>query len=151
MLGTEPTAISACEPSTVRPSESVDRDAVAGARAPTSARELLRIVMPRSRKTRSMAMAASASSCGITRSRLETSVTLHAHGQVGAGELGAGHAGADHDQVLGQLGQVVDLAPVEDPLAVGHGGRAAPAGVAPVAISTVEASMRVLSVTVRRA
>ena len=31
--------------------------------------------MPRSRKTRSMAIAASASSCGITRSRLETSVT----------------------------------------------------------------------------
>ncbi len=32
--------------------------------------------MPRLRNTRSIAMAASASSCGMTRSRLETSVTL---------------------------------------------------------------------------
>ena len=84
--------------------------------------------MPRARKTRSMAIAASASSCGMTRSRLETSVTVDAHGQVGAGELGAGDAGADHDQVLGQLGQVVDLAPVEDALAVGHGGGQHPRG-----------------------
>ena len=37
---------------------------------------------------------------------------------VGRGELRAGHAGADHDHVLGDLGEVVDLLPVEDPLPV---------------------------------
>jgi hypothetical protein len=40
---------------------------------------------------------------------------------VGAGELGPGDAGADHDQVPGQLGQVVELPPVQDALAVGFG------------------------------
>ena len=44
-------------------------------RATDAARDWLRIVMPRSRNTRSIAIAASASSCGMTRSRLETSVT----------------------------------------------------------------------------
>jgi hypothetical protein len=44
-------------------------------RSTEAARDWFRIVMPRSRNTRSMAIAASASSCGITRSRLETSVT----------------------------------------------------------------------------
>ena len=66
---------------------------------------------------------------------------LDPHREVRAGELGAGHAGADDDQVLRQLGQVVDLAPGQDALAVRHGGRAAPRGVAPVAISTVAASI----------
>ena len=41
---------------------------------------------------------------------------------VGAGELGAGYARTDHDQSLGQLGQVVDLLPVQDPLTVAAGG-----------------------------
>src|SRR5690606_39367808 len=41
----------------------------------SAARELLRMVMPRERNARSIANAASASSCGITRSRLETRVT----------------------------------------------------------------------------
>ena len=45
---------------------------------------------------------------------------LGAQRLVGAGELGPGHAGADHDQLFGDLGQVVQLAPVQDPLAVGH-------------------------------
>ena len=76
--------------------------------------------MPRARNTRSIAVAASASSCGMTRSRLETRVTVDAHRQVGRRELGAGDTGADDDQVRRQLGQVVDLAPGEDPLAVGH-------------------------------
>ena len=40
---------------------------------------------------------------------------------VGAGELGPGDAGADHDQVPGQLGQVVELPPGQDALAVGFG------------------------------
>src|SRR5690606_31050805 len=42
-----------------------------------------------------------------------------AHGEVGGGELGAGDAGADHDEVLGEFVEVVELAPGEDALAVG--------------------------------
>ena len=72
--GTEPTAISTCEPSTVRPSAS-STTTPPSVRRTAAARELLRIVMPRARNTRSIAIAASASSCGMTRSRLETSVT----------------------------------------------------------------------------
>ena len=135
--GTEPTAISACEPSTVRPSASVDHDAVGGA-------------ADRRRPGRWPG-----SSCRATGTRRSIAVgrvgVLVRHdpvpagdqghvdpgGQVGAGELGPGHAGADDDQPLRQLGQVVDLAPGEDPLAVGQGGRAGRRGVAPVAISTV--------------
>ena len=45
---------------------------------------------------------------------------LDAHLGVGGRELGAGDAGADHGEVLGQLLQLVELAPVEDALAVGH-------------------------------
>ena len=41
--------------------------------------------------------------------------------EVAGGELGAGDAGADDDEVLGHLVEVVDVAPVEDPLAVGLG------------------------------
>ena len=41
--------------------------------------------------------------------------------EVAGGELGAGDAGADDDEVLGHLLEVVDVAPVEDPLAVGLG------------------------------
>ena len=57
---------------------------------------------------------------------------LAAHGEVGAGELRAGDAGPDDDQVLRQLGQVVELPPVEDPLAVrlgaGHDARVGAGG-----------------------
>src|SRR5438067_1316935 len=74
VLGTDPTAISAWEPSTTRPSDSVTATPSAERRT-EAARELLRIVMPRARNTRSIAIAASWSSCGITRSRLDTSVT----------------------------------------------------------------------------
>ena len=74
MFGIEPTAISACEPCTLRPSES-STSTPSAVRRTASARELLRMLMPRLRNTRSMAIAASASSCGITRSRLETRVT----------------------------------------------------------------------------
>ena len=45
---------------------------------------------------------------------------LGAERLVGAGELGAGDAGADHDQLLGELVEVVDLRPVQDALAVGQ-------------------------------
>ena len=74
MLGIAPTAISACEPVTVWPSASVT-STPSPVLTTDSARDLLRIVMPRSRNTRSIAIAASASSCGITRSRLDTRVT----------------------------------------------------------------------------
>ena len=40
---------------------------------------------------------------------------------IGAGELGPGDARADHDQVPGQFGQVVELPPGQDALAVGFG------------------------------
>jgi len=43
----------------------------------------------------------------------------YAHRKVSRGELGTGDAGADHDQVLGEGRQVIDLAPGEDALAVG--------------------------------
>ena len=46
---------------------------------------------------------------------------LGAHLDVGRHELRPGDAGADDDQVLGQLGEVVELAPGEDALAVGLG------------------------------
>ena len=42
--------------------------------------------------------------------------------EVCLGELGAGDAGSDDDEPLGQLGELVDLLPGEDPLAVGHRG-----------------------------
>jgi hypothetical protein len=74
VFGIEPTAISACDPVTCRPSDSVT-STPSSVRLTWSARELFRIVMPRARNTRSIAMAASASSCGITLSRLDTSVT----------------------------------------------------------------------------
>ena len=47
----------------------------------------------------------------------------HRNAQFGVGvdELGASDAGADHDKVLGQLLQVIELAPVQDSLAVGLG------------------------------
>ena len=77
--------------------------------------------MPRRSKTVCSSSAASLSSPGRTRSRLDTSVTCEPIGEVGVGELRAGDAGADDDEVLGQLGQVVELAPVEDALAVGLG------------------------------
>ena len=53
---------------------------------------------------------------------------LYAHGRVCAGELGTGHTRPDDDQVVRQLGQVVHLPPVEDPLAVRHRGGQHPRG-----------------------
>src|SRR5699024_1563801 len=46
---------------------------------------------------------------------------LAAQGPVRARELGTGHAGAADDQVLGQGVQLVQLGPVQDPLAVAGG------------------------------
>jgi hypothetical protein len=47
---------------------------------------------------------------------------LRSQAVVGGGELGAGHTGTHHDELFRQLVQVVDLRPVEDPLAVGPRG-----------------------------
>ncbi len=44
---------------------------------------------------------------------------LRAEAEVGLGELGPGDAGAHDDEPLGELLEVVDLLPGEDPLAVG--------------------------------
>ena len=120
MLGTEPTVISACEPVTVRPSASVTT-------TPSP-----------SRRTDS------ARACGEDlHTALGEDVLQHgggvgvlagehpvaagherdpgAHLDVGRHELRPGDAGPDDDQVLGQLGEVVELAPGEDALAVGLG------------------------------
>ncbi|BCB79972.1 hypothetical protein Pflav_063820 [Phytohabitans flavus] len=75
MLGTDPTAISACDPVTTRPSASSTRTP-SPSRRTAEARELPSTAMPRERNTSSITAAASASSCGMTRSRLDTSVTL---------------------------------------------------------------------------
>ncbi len=75
VLGTEPTVISACEPVTVRPSERVTTTPSASRRT-EAARAWDRISTPRSANTSSSTAAASASSPGSTRSRLDTRVTL---------------------------------------------------------------------------
>src|SRR6266508_1424187 len=64
----------AWEPVTVRPSTSSTTTPPVSRRT-AAARALFRIVMPRDRNTCSMTVAASGSSCGMTRSRLDTSVT----------------------------------------------------------------------------
>ncbi len=46
---------------------------------------------------------------------------LDAEFGIGVAELRAGDTGADDDQMLGQLGEVVELAPVQDALTVGFG------------------------------
>jgi hypothetical protein len=48
-----------------------------------------------------MTVAASGSSPGSTRSRLETSVDLATEPEIGLGQLGAGDARPDDDEVLG--------------------------------------------------
>ena len=59
----------------------------------------------------------------------ETSVTSDAERGVGGGELGAGHARSrPRSGARAARSSVVDLLPGQDPLAVGLGARAAPAG-----------------------
>ena len=74
VLGTDPTVISACDPVTVRPSARVTTTP-SPSRRTDSARACARISTPRSAKTSCSTAAASASSPGSTRSRLDTSVT----------------------------------------------------------------------------
>ena len=76
VLGTAPTVISACEPAISRPSSRVTTHAVALRGFTDFARARLASTLPREEKTFSMTAAASASSLGSTRSRLDTSVTL---------------------------------------------------------------------------
>ena len=74
MFGTEPTVISAWLPSTVRPSSISTRTPFSDRRT-AAARARLTISPPCSAKTCSITSAASESSPGSTRSRLDTSVT----------------------------------------------------------------------------
>ena len=74
VAGTMPTVSRQCEPRTVRPPSSVTITP-SRLRLTAAARDRLSTVIPRRRKTSSSTMAASASSCGSTRSREETSVT----------------------------------------------------------------------------
>ena len=75
VLGTEPTAIRQWLPSTVRPSARVT-STPSPMRSTLSARDLDSTVMPPRLNTFSSTTAASTSSPGSTRSRLETSVTF---------------------------------------------------------------------------
>ena len=74
VFGIEPTVISACEPVTVRPSVSVTTTP-SSVRFTDSARACAIVCTPRSRNTSCSTAEASASSPGITRSRLEINVT----------------------------------------------------------------------------
>ena len=74
VLGTEPTVINACEPRISRPSVSVATTS-SPSRTTDSARARLHRIPPRSANTSSITAAASASSPGSTRSRLEINVT----------------------------------------------------------------------------
>ncbi len=74
VLGTDPTATRQWLPATVPPSSSLTTTPSA-VRLTLAARARLAIRMPRRVNTSSSRCAASASSLGMTRSRLETSVT----------------------------------------------------------------------------
>ena len=117
VLGTEPTAMRQCEPSTTLPSArntatpSPVFDHALGPRTPHDVH------------------AASGKCLGDERGRLGILVGEHAVAGgdqrhlgakqvVGARKLGSGHAGADHHQVFRQLREVVQLGPREDALAV---------------------------------
>ena len=76
-------------------------------------------VPPREVKTCSNTSAASGSSPGSTRSRLDTNVTGTPSSRVAARELRPGDAGSDDDQPLGQGGEVVDVAPGQNPFTIG--------------------------------
>ena len=118
VFGMEPTASRQCEPVTVRPSVRVTITS-SPSRRTACARDFPNTVRPRRAKTSSSTWAASASSPGQHPVARGDQHDLGAEGVVRAGELGAGHPRADHDQPLGQLGQLVDLGPGEDPFAVG--------------------------------
>ena len=127
VFGTVPTVMSACEPSTVRPSVSststpfsvrrTDGGAAPLGDLPAAGLEDLLHDGGRVGVLAGQHLVAG----GDERDR-------HAGLQVAGGELGTGDPGADHHQVLGHLLEVVDVAPVEDALAVGLGAGAAPAG-----------------------
>ena len=74
MFGTEPTVMSACEPVMTRPSASVTATP-SSVRFTDWARAWAIMFTPRSTNTSCRTAEASASSPGITRSRLEISVT----------------------------------------------------------------------------
>ena len=120
VFGTVPTVIRACEPSTVRPSVSSTSTpfsvrchrrgpAALGDPAAAGLEDLLEHLGGVGVLAGQHLVAG-----GDQRDR-------HAGLEVAGGELGAGDAGADDDEVLGHLLELVDVAPVEDPLAVGLG------------------------------
>ena len=125
MFGTEPTVTRQCEPLTIRPScsststPSPTRRTAGRPRLPDDVHPAAgEDVLDQQRGVGVLARH-DAVAAGDQRD-------LAAQREVGAGELRPGHAGADHDEVLGQLRQVVDLLPVEDSLAVRLRRRAAP-------------------------
>ena len=120
VLGTEPTVISAWLPSTVRPSAMFTTHAVVGPRVTDSARG----VLDQCHAALGEGLLQHGGGVGVlVRQDLVAAGhdgDLDAELGVGVAELGAGDAGPDDDQVLGQFGEVVELAPVQDALAVGH-------------------------------
>ena len=122
VFGTVPTVISACEPSTVRPSVSSTTTPFS-VRVTLAARPRSAIRPPRDGED----LLDDGGGVGVLAGQHLVAGgdegDRHAGLEVAGGELGAGHAGADDDEVLGHLREVVDVAPVEDPLAVGLGAR----------------------------
>ena len=118
MLGTEPSARMQWEPSTVRPSVSVTVT-VSPSRVTDSIRDFESTFIPRRVSTSSSTAAASASSPGSTRSREETSVTWIPSERYAEANSAPVTPEPTTISSVGHLGQVVDLLPGEDPLAVG--------------------------------
>ena len=121
VFGTEPSASRQCEPVTVRPSVRVHGDLVAVAGSTDSIRERESTFMPRRVSTLLQHLGGVGVLAGQHPVARGDQGDLDTQRHVGAGELGAGHARAHHDHVRGRLGEVVDLLPGQDPLAVGLG------------------------------
>ena len=107
LLGIDPTASNACEPSIAATVLAAHAHDVAVARPPPLARAPLSRVIPRSRNASSSTDATSASLIGSTCWRDTSSVTCEPERVEQVRELDAGDAGTDHDRVLGDLGRRV--------------------------------------------
>ncbi|GMA88318.1 hypothetical protein GCM10025868_35680 [Angustibacter aerolatus] len=109
VLGTEPTAITACEPSTRRPSVSLDDHAVAGAGDGGRAR-----AVQHGHAAAAEHVLDHLGGVGVLAGQHAVAGADQGDGaaeaEVGVRELGAGDAGADDHDVLGQVGQVVEPA-----------------------------------------
>ena len=121
-MGTDPTHISACEPgrpSGRRPARPTTPSSV---RRTAAARARLTSVPPRLVKTCSMTSAASGSSPGSTRSRLDTSVTGTPSSLYPLANSAPVTPEPTTTRCSGGSVEVVDVAPGQDALAVGHRG-----------------------------